>query len=151
MIKGRKTFGANGRDELDALFASQQLAQAISKNDPSWTILRRRLNPLLYFLEMNSMFDRLAHNGNAKLSHRARNVGDDFTLPEFGDGECNGFVERICVHLNRVDDAISIGIRNPAARESHRSNYIHVFAFNSPLKLSVQFQPRLPAFCDHRR
>ena len=93
MIKGRRTFGANRREELDALFASQQPAQAISKNDPSWTILRCRLNPLLYFLEMDSMFDRLAHNGDAKLSHRARNVADDFTLPEFGYGECNGFVK----------------------------------------------------------
>ena len=119
MIKGRRTFGANRREELDALFAGQQLAQTISKNDPSWTILRRRLNPLLYFFEMDSMFDRLAHNRDAKLGHRARNVGDDFTLPEFGYGECNGFVERICVYLDRVDDAISIGIRNPAARESH--------------------------------
>ena len=86
-------FGANRREELDALFAGQQLAQAISKNDSSWTILRRRLDPLLYFFEMDSMFDRLAHNGNAKLGHRARNVGDDFTLPEFGYGECHGFVK----------------------------------------------------------
>ena len=124
--------GELAREQTAALFAGQQLAQAISKNDPSWTILRSRLNPLLYFLEMDSMFDRLAHNGDAKLGHRARNVGDDFTLPEFGYGECNGFVERICVYLDRVDDAISIGIRNPAARKSHRSNYTHVFAFISP-------------------
>ena len=132
MIKGRRTFGANRCGELDALFAGQQLAQAIPKNDPSWTILRRRLNPLLYFFEMDSMFDGLADNSDAKLGHRARNVGDDFILPEFGYGECNGLVERIRVYLDRVDDAISIGVRNPAARESHRINYSHEFAFCSP-------------------
>ncbi|MGA7413222.1 MAG: hypothetical protein WBW33_22295, partial [Bryobacteraceae bacterium] len=69
-------------------------------------------------------------------------------MPEFGYGECNGFVKRVCVYLDRVDDAISIGIRNPAARKSHRSNYIHVFAFISPLGLSTQFRHRLPAFRD---
>ena len=34
-----------------------------------------------------------------------------------------------------MDDAISVGIRNPAARESHRSDYIYVSAFCSPRNL----------------